>query len=503
MNEIPLSVIRSKLSSWALSEIDQLLEFLDFKVADSGRYASSLVARSELELIGASVPRFVWRLPIIGHKGFIQIRRLDLLRLSFLERINEFNDDTGIYDSVFDRLSPIADCLLPKPIDCASYRILSQPLGFAYGEEGSRNQDFSGTPYVKSIDIGGGLCVQAVCYMATMVLYRYASTVHGLAEITALAHQSRQLRFSVAGLRFPGMRRYFNSVGLTVSEQLPAIPADEQVRRPTEQLELSDFELAIQSYIRSGFPIAFHTDVGRLSGFHIDATVDNFFQVRSIYEANGMDRKQVEDSKNRFAEPMPHCVMIVGVSELPRDDGFDYIIHDPGTLPFLRASARLLSDAGSYQGQNMDLVNHRRICPIVPRKVQMPILWEHHTGSDTYTGGVLLLGKIARSDPSIRSKVMVPDKARPDALRLTSIDQVMLSLRSISYTVSSTFGDLVREMVDRLLHDFEWVATHFIWIEVFGSAIWIWDAEASSNADSFQEVLVAICSKEDSKIIWI
>ena len=97
--------------------------------------------------------------------------------------------------------SCIADCLLPPPahLSTGQYTFLQTKLGTAYGEC-DKQHDFNAIPYVKNIDLGGGVCAQAVSYMATALLHEHATRVYGLADISALAHDPACQEICISGL---------------------------------------------------------------------------------------------------------------------------------------------------------------------------------------------------------------------------------------------------------------------------------------------------------------
>ena len=90
----------------------------------------------------------------------------------------------------------MGDCVLPIPTRLKDFHVLREKLGKIYGEE----YDIPGTPYIRHIDLaGGGLCAQAVCFMATLLLHRYARGVYGLADITILAKKERPREYTAGG----------------------------------------------------------------------------------------------------------------------------------------------------------------------------------------------------------------------------------------------------------------------------------------------------------------
>ncbi len=122
------------------------------------RYAPSIVARCESELLGTSVPRFAIR-AYLDRDGlsFVNARRLRLLAPNVA------------LSSSSDRTSCVGDSLLQPPASLLGrFHILTAQLGRVYGE----GMNVRGTPFVRqSPDAGGALCAQSVCFMAMALLH--------------------------------------------------------------------------------------------------------------------------------------------------------------------------------------------------------------------------------------------------------------------------------------------------------------------------------------------
>jgi hypothetical protein len=220
--------------------------FLGQRLMQKARVAQSVIIRSEGILFGTSIPRFAIRVYLEGG-GFINCRRLN----TFVENShydgntewgnryqagtiaeeqrNQDLDGTQLEHKtlaeVLEGQSCIGDSLLCEPQrlkkDHFSYIDISAARLFdSYGESRSLvTNDGPFIPYIRSVNLGGGLCAQAVCFMATAALANHASKVCGVAEITALAHEDNCLELSLGGLTPEKMQNYFSRVNLRLSEQ--------------------------------------------------------------------------------------------------------------------------------------------------------------------------------------------------------------------------------------------------------------------------------------------
>lgn len=170
-----------EIGEQAVRELEQLRARI--APAETGeieyRPAPSLVVRSELEILGLSMPRFALRAYLDNaHRNFVNARRVPQLEIQELEwgtrecrrnwikigNIEEVQPGPGeTLVSLIKGSSCIADSLLQPPeAEAEDYRFLTTELGRACGE----GCDVDGSPYVKHIRLGGGQCAQAVAFMA-------------------------------------------------------------------------------------------------------------------------------------------------------------------------------------------------------------------------------------------------------------------------------------------------------------------------------------------------
>src|SRR4051812_25601223 len=153
------------------------------------RIAPSIMARSEAELFGISMPRFAVRAYLEpSRKSFINLRRMKEfarraahrgwmpIGASGLKYGEEVFVDVAHPERPSDmmlRNDCIGDSVLVPPEDILEdFFVITAELGLAYGE----GQEIWATPFVRPIRCpGGGLCAQACCFMANALLHGYPS----------------------------------------------------------------------------------------------------------------------------------------------------------------------------------------------------------------------------------------------------------------------------------------------------------------------------------------
>jgi hypothetical protein len=194
------------LRQWLYPHMTGRLEF---------RAAPSLIARSETELFGISMPRFAFR-AYLSPRSFVNARRIS----TFGELATSWGRPPVDYYPFFDHCvatkspaetisqsSCIGDSLLEPPtwLDQRKYHVLTTELGLAYGEHG----EIHGTPFVNHVRLGGGWCAQAVCLMATALCQETARGIYGVAEITALASDQDSSVLDLGGMTPDKICNYF------------------------------------------------------------------------------------------------------------------------------------------------------------------------------------------------------------------------------------------------------------------------------------------------------
>lgn len=542
MNELTEAEFLSQVGDHGYREVVQLAEWLLTTDTDAAqdlelkcRYATSVVTKSEAEIFGLSDPRLAIRLYLENGSGtsMLNLRRIDRMRaanprwgrrLRWLktysrEEIKALPTPKEKPRELLKTASRIGDCLLKAPTRItssgASWVILQADLGREYGES-SEEGAFVGTPYLRHIPLaGGGLCAQAVCYMATALLHEHATGLHGLLEITALAQRDimqqaendgfNVYEMQISGLNYGGLTSYFRAVGLRAIKQVPktmgyAQPSADWTNRNDA------FTAAAKAYLRSGMPVVVTVDVGRMA-----APADPMMQLRGgltksvgkpIYESNGWEHPEFERiRRGHFQMRRDHAVLLVGCKDEPGSEVF--LVNDPASLPFLQARTGQLAEAGYYASRwsvrdqkrhtNFEELRSLHCLPVTPAAVKVPLLWwlpesqvdeedaertavEHW--QDGLFGIVPVLFSGAIQIGRMRLPFISPHQRYRDFRLLRMGDLVRHCAEFLQGEENLPDIASIRE---KLIERFEWKQSHWAWVQFVRKplSIWIYDAEAT------------------------
>lgn len=457
------------------------------------RYAPSLIARSEAELFGVSLPRFALRV-YLDNDSFVNVRRIATFsdqarrwgkrycpkhrQLQHIEPMKwqlrgpgwDIRKNTCIGDSVLVHRGKRDDFML------------TSELGRAYGE----GRDIRGTPYVKHIPLaGGGLCAQAVCFMATALLHRFAVGVYGVAEITALVTQDDSDEFRLSGLSPDQMVSYFRNplVGLNAIHQ-QAMCVDYRQR---EQM----FQNALRTYILSKMPIILMVDFGRMAGLH-HPDFDCFLKINGHEDPAWM----VVDWPS--VRPRNHVMLVVGCHQ--EDDRF--YLNDPGSSPFLHGNTRELVDIAQYNlpadGSfdpntlyNSDLVRCQFIA-VTPRDVKMPLQEWFLPGSNRHRllPGLLQLIHALQGFSAMRNSHGLPKPG-------------LSNIRLVQAAEAAEFDQVPQEAKQVLARELNTLCKpqHWCWLQCNADSVWVWDAQkepaldgTKPSADTYEAILGYVMS---------
>lgn len=343
------------------------------------RLAPSIIARSEAELLGISSPRFAIRV-YVGRNSFVNIRRRKItvyqIRNTHSEEIadallasNNANKGHSVRadESQVRSMNWIADCLLEPPPRLLQQRfqILTCTLGADYGED----RIHTATPFVTHISIGGGLCAQAAVFMALCLMEE--TEIFGISEITCLAAEDRN-HFEIHGLKPLTIERFLtDSANLSAQLQCVSNPtlANEQ------DTTIETIRCALRGYIENRIPILLMLSSSRMQGLgpgdkappegsnpilrSSEKSVVNDLLLPLGTKLDYLDSAVVDrsDLQNDY-----HCVVIVGCN----DDASYFLINDPGTMPFVKATVEQLFHARSYKSYQMASPDQRRRYSIDP-----------------------------------------------------------------------------------------------------------------------------------------
>lgn len=367
------------------------------------RTAPSAVARCEAELCDLSMPRFSFR-AYLTPTSFVNARRVN----TFAQMAVHWGEPPAGYDeyvdwehwrdphrtpaSIIRSASCIGDSLLQPPERIASrtgYHLLKTELGMAYGE----HREIEGVPFVRHIRLGGGMCGQATCFMATALLQQEARGIYGVAEITALACDQDGPAIFIDGISPDRICNYFNhrDVGLSASRQF--------IQQSNSQPELAkELGEALFAYCMSNMPVILRVDLGRMCGVEYathsntntgdrEDTValpeDHLFAHNGLADLDTVkscrDAGREMQAGKRELKPRLHAVLVVGCqSQRPQDvrKPLRFLINDPATYPFLEADASVLANVRHYDPTHWDAkaLGPFEFISVTPQAVQLPLL---------------------------------------------------------------------------------------------------------------------------------
>jgi len=509
INRIGRRELRKEVGTWGLIKLEDVRRWvyadnLPLRRCKEARLAPSIITRCEAELFNLSIPRFALRLYLDEpHKGFINVRRL----ASFCDQIRPWGARvldgalqnkklTYDWDLLKERPSPawvlrsnscIGDSVLPIPErykkDC---HVVSKKLGIAYGED----QDVSGTCYLQHIQLsGGGLCAQAVCFMATTLLMDHAQGVFGIADVTSLGEKSPPRELIMSGFRYDNLSRYFSqrAVGLTAVWHRPISIGMNVISR---------FTNSVRPYLLSGFPVVLPIDAARARGVQNKCRFR--YNKKSICETNfhSDDAIYLEDRPEPLdeqlgGEPCYHTIMLVGCSKV--DSGGYFVFHDPSLFPYMKATAGELLDAYCYTDEHMTDLVPGWFLPVTPGAIHMPLTswhtpeemasrdWEHLFLSTPHYG-LLDLANVLQTPRPEKARSLVVNDA-PGELRVCKAcniekSDLFVGLPPAAKSVLSrwTEGQTSKSQRNR------WCWVQHVkdcdyGVERGYQSIWIWDAE--------------------------
>lgn len=343
------------------------------------RLAPSIIARSEAELLGISSPRFAIRV-YLGLNSFVNIRRRKItahqIRKTHPKEIADALLETKYTgegqrvrsdESQVRSTNWIADCLLAPPPRLLQQRfqILTCTLGADYGEDNIH----TATPFVTHISIGGGLCAQAAVFMAICLME--GTEIFGISEITCLAAENRD-HFEIHGLK-PSTIERFLTKSARLSAQLQCVP--NPILKNEREATIETIRCVLRAYIENRIPILLMLSSSRMQGLSPgeqeppkDANAIIRSSLKSVEddlrlplgeELSYVDSAVIDrnDLQNDY-----HCAVIVGCNS----DATCFLINDPGTMPFVKATVEQLFDARSYKNFQADRPNQNQVHHVDP-----------------------------------------------------------------------------------------------------------------------------------------
>lgn len=515
LNEVSLETIKEELGDAGWKKIEELTTFLFSQtlppkrndltwrnaIPSRGRFAPSLVSRGEVQVYGASMPRFCFRIYFRGADAFVNVRRLKTFHKQVCadseawwgERAKNLtkeekhpricgqlpNDDACKIVSEGMAGFIIADCLLqpPRRYPVQDYHLITKSLHREYGEVGStRGENFQadsrqGTPFVKPVAFGGGLCAQACCFIATAILHDHARGVYGLGEITALASSPQLKELLIAGLNESEIVTYFHNVGLNAVPQFSNPNVIGRHLKPSQDL---DFKQALHGYVASHMPVILGVDPARLNGTDIIG--------ESIYASNSY-RLRAEPGHAR------HAVTVVGCSRWENfgsgrckslgESDYNFLFLDPSAMPFMKATVQQLAQVGDWQGTEVPGdMRHPILISVTPERVKMPLLWWGQPDEKGCRFGLIRISRNhAEPKMDLNNREFI----------LATLDWLPLfrARRHFGKNYQDGIADILHEILPKEAEKrLRWNKDHWVWLECGAEVVKVWDAEAEAAGDT-------------------
>ena len=326
------------------------------------RLAPSIITRGEAELLGLNMPRFAVRVYLDDEcTTFVNARRIPVLaKHARLEKHDTAND----LISDLENSSCIADSLLPTAQFRPTYHIIEADGGAVYGER----QSVRGLPYVKHMDLGGGLCAQATCFSATVMLHQHARVIYGVAEVTVVATKPKEGHLPLEGLTRKQIGQYLlKTAGLRSAEQhLPHLP-DNAEPAPTWLAR------ALSSYAISDMPVIFPLSMQGMRQY--------------IWRDNNIDPDDWDITGHG-----EHVILVVGSGRDP--DRQQFLVSDTSLYPLMRATADGLLSAQQYASEGEPSVPIPVFLSVTPLDVRLPV-WNVAGTNNRNSWGLVALSVLA------------------------------------------------------------------------------------------------------------
>lgn len=362
------------------------------------RYAPSITAKSDAELLGISMPRFAIRVSLDrGNRCVVNLRRKALLKRSVdsdwadrrilpeldgkigtrnpdlfsgdeqhleqpVHRAGARNPDFVSSDEpdislkqMVQKSSWIGDCFLSLPSWRGQYHINGQRWGAEIGEA-SYNQEHGeasydqeqplATVYMQPINLSGA-CAQACCHIANSMMRDFgAGGLYGVAEITYLMASDDFDEFRVSEASSFEVARFFCD-----KERVRLAAHVETVVSSGGQYVGMAFWRALRAYSLSGLPIIVPVHEQMIWDIWADGSENG--------DLRFVKKKRPDDGFSR------HMICIVGCSR--NSHSRELVAHDPAYGAYLRATSdRVLQANVSGMGRQGTYV------PIVPSGVSLP-----------------------------------------------------------------------------------------------------------------------------------
>ena len=497
----PLAVHGQEIGERAVDRVCSLIQWLYGEECEPRRLkcriAPSIIARGEAELFGIASPRFSSRV-YLPDGGFLNLRRLKLFataaskthsqRLLKLLSLVMFRTTRPVSSNEIVAIARNSGCIADSLISLPKrfrdrYQVIQCDLGKAYGE----GESILGVPFLQHVELGGGLCAQASCFMALCLHERRSNSIWGVSEITKLASPATpgtSESVTLGGLSCRQMASFFQGteIGLNCNRQTSV-----RVDR-----ELASF--ALRSYVQSSIPVIVPVDLGRMWGDLID---EEKALGGSLLERNGFPLKRADERRLRLQN---HALVVIGVSR----DGGEFMLNDPATAPFLAATIDELYMVRRYgkHVKNCDVprpasdLEDFEVLPVTPGPVRMPLLtlkeqsrWLAAQEDRPQPRGLLerLRGTLANFRPVTVRGTKVPNyrglRLSETDLRLIEVDGSKdVWVNALRPVLGGSSGPMAEVVCDRVKENWLW-AHHVNCADSegeFAESFWLWNAEKTA-----------------------
>ena len=453
-------------------------------------------------MLGLSDPRFARRVLLFDKAekclGFSNLRRIR--RMSSQLKNSELLEKVDVVSSIADSVFRI-----PEHFPKSDWHILSvtQDLLKHYGERFHLNgeeEKFHGSPFMKHVDIvGGGLCAQACCFMATALVYNWARRIVSIPEISFLAadHDGGNFELRLTGLNEYETQRYFQSstIGLNATLQ-----RGNSARNtiPT----VNDWKYlfhTLKAYLGSGCPVLSLVDKGRMggnSGFCDTPAIPVYDPGKSPFQETG---PEVKNSR--------HMIILIGYEK----HGENIVCNDPAFNPFVTMHVSALISNACYQVPSAKMkfkLGERLvepvIIPITASQVRLPLLGSQYpaqTGKIVREGLFHILSFFEPEDHFNGRAGSIFPKFLSSGFILTQIANLID--RRISKMPYEGIDDEVLTALSEqgvFLLKRGWPEQQWLWVQTGAEFILLWNAEEDpalwdDTRLNYKEFLVSVGAK--------
>lgn len=292
------------------------------------------------------------------------------------------------------------------------------------------------------------------------------------------------------------------AVGLRSARQFAA------VRSPECLSQEFDLALALRSYVLSGFPVIVPLDLRRM----YDRSV---VHGQTIFERNGI--APPTDSEFQRSGERRHAVLVVGCH---RSEQYEFILHDPATFPFLKATAHQILAAAPSTHSGLAASSGSVILPVTDSSIRLPLLNVLPSG-DREENGCISIGLLGISEVLHASwKAYRGPHFLPGDFRLVDFRGGFLTDSERSTQLQHLPAEARGKIMDLVERG---VVSSWAWVQFkkasagCASTICLWDATASGpdarqdpsqegmqqlGDKALEEKYLLACIREDEERIW-